>query len=93
MATILRDPGPLYHVRYDKVPLAEVALSERTFPAAWISDSGSDVTDEFVRYALPLVGDEMVTMPLVAGRFRMTRFEPNYATQKLAAYVPQADRK
>ena len=25
-------PGPIYSVRYDKVPLAEVANSERTFP-------------------------------------------------------------
>ena len=32
MATILREPGPIYSVRYDKVPLAEVANSERTFP-------------------------------------------------------------
>ena len=32
MATILRDPGPIYSVRYDKVPLAEVANSERSFP-------------------------------------------------------------
>ena len=29
MATILRNPGPTYSVRYDKVPLAEVANSER----------------------------------------------------------------
>ena len=29
MATILREPGPIYNVRYDKVPLAEVANSER----------------------------------------------------------------
>ena len=27
-------PGPIYSVRYDKVPLAEVANSERTFPEA-----------------------------------------------------------
>jgi 6-phosphofructokinase 1 len=32
-------------------------------------------------------------MPLVDGRYRMTRFEPLYAKQKLPAYVPQADRK
>ena len=32
MATILRDPGFIYNVRYDKVPLEKVALSERTFP-------------------------------------------------------------
>ncbi|HEY4760287.1 MAG TPA: diphosphate--fructose-6-phosphate 1-phosphotransferase, partial [Thermoguttaceae bacterium] len=37
MATILREPGSDYKVRYDKVPLAEVANSERTFPAKWIA--------------------------------------------------------
>jgi 6-phosphofructokinase 1 len=92
MSTILRNPGPIYDVRYDKVPLEKVAASERTFPAAWISKSGYDVTDEFVRYAKPLVGEDMLTMSLVDGRFRMTRFQPLYATQKLPKYVPQADR-
>ena len=47
MATILRDPGPIYRVRYDKVPLDLVANSERTFPAAWIAPGGIDVTDDF----------------------------------------------
>ena len=93
MSTILRNPGSIYSVRYDKVPLEEVANSERTFPAEWITPSGNDVTDEFVRYAKPLVGEEMVSMPLFDGRYRMTRFEPLYAQQKLPAYVPQADRK
>ncbi|MBI1900198.1 MAG: diphosphate--fructose-6-phosphate 1-phosphotransferase [Planctomycetia bacterium] len=93
MATILRDPGPIYHVRYDKVPLAEVALSERKFPAQWIAPSGTDVTDDFVRYARPLIGEEMLTLPMVGGRVRMTRFAPIYASQKLPRYVPQADRK
>ena len=92
MATILRDPGPIYRVRYDKVPLEEVANSERTFPAKWIAKSGCDVTDDFVRYAKPLVGEEMLTMPMVDGRFRMTRFRPIHADQKLPPYVPQADR-
>lgn len=93
MSTILRNSGPIYSVRYDKVPLAEVANSERTFPAKWITPNGCDVTDDFVRYARPLVGEDMLTMPLVDGRFRMTRFQPIYAAQKLARYVPQADRK
>jgi ATP-dependent phosphofructokinase / diphosphate-dependent phosphofructokinase len=93
MSTILRNPGPTYSVRYDKVPLEEVANSERKFPAKWIAGSGCDVTDDFVRYAKPLVGEEMLTIPLVDGRFRMTRFQPNYASQKLPPYVPQADRK
>ncbi len=92
MATILRQPGPIYSVRYDKVPLVEVANSERTFPAEWIAPSGVDVTDDFLRYAKPLVGDGMLTLPMLDGRQRLTRFRPLYAEQKLPKYVPQADR-
>jgi ATP-dependent phosphofructokinase / diphosphate-dependent phosphofructokinase len=93
MATILRDPGLIYSVRYDKVPLGEVANSERTFPKQWITKSGCDVTDDFVRYAKPLIGSDMITLPTIDGRQRMTRFAPIYAEQQLPKYVPQADRK
>jgi 6-phosphofructokinase 1 len=93
MATILREPGPLYSVRYDKVPLRDVANSERTFPAQWIAPSGYDVTDEFVRYARPLVGEDMISLPMVDGRQRLARLKPLYAEQKLPGYVPQAERK
>ena len=98
MATILRNgdfrkPGAVYSVSYDKVPLGEVANSERTFPAEWITPSGCDVTDEFLRYARPLVGNDMVSLPMVDGRQRLTRFEPIFAEQKLPTYKPQADRK
>jgi 6-phosphofructokinase 1 len=92
MATILRDPGPIYSVRYEKVPLAEVADSERSFPRHWIAPSGCDVSDDFVRYAKPLVGNDMITLPTIDGRQRMTRFQPIYAEQKLPKYIPQADR-
>ncbi|MBN1394395.1 MAG: diphosphate--fructose-6-phosphate 1-phosphotransferase [Pirellulales bacterium] len=93
MATILREPGEIYSVRYGKVPLAEVANSERTFPAEWIAHNGCDVSDDFVRYARPLVGDEMINLPMIDGRQRMTRFQPIFAEKKLPSYVPQADRK
>ena len=92
MATILRNPGTVYSVRYDKVPLDQVANSERSFPSSWISQSGMDVTDEFVAYAKPLVGEGMVSLPMIDGRQRLTRFQPIYASQKLTPYVPQADR-
>jgi 6-phosphofructokinase 1 len=92
MATILREPGAIYNVRYDKVPLATVANSERTIPKAWITPNGCDVSDEFVRYAKPLLGSEMITLPVIDGRQRMTRFQPIYAEQKLPKYVPQAER-
>ena len=80
-------------MRYDKVPLTEVANSERTFPAAWIAPNGCDVTDDFIRYARPLVGNDMVSLPIVDGRQRLARFTPIYAEKKLPDYVPQADRK
>lgn len=93
MATILRQPGPVYGVRYDRVPLEKVAASERNFPLSWIAPSGCDVSDEFVRYAAPLVGEDMVSLPLVGGRQRLAQIQPIFARQTLPPYVPQADRK
>lgn len=93
MATILRKPGPIYSVYYDKAPLAEVANSERTFPKNWITPNGYDVTDDFIRYAKPLLGEGMLSLPMIDGRQRLCRLKPLYATQKLPSYVPQADRK
>jgi 6-phosphofructokinase len=93
MATILRKAGPTYNVYYDKAPLAEVANSERKFPKQWITKNGYDVTDDFIRYAKPLVGEGMLSLPMIDGRQRMTRFKPTYATQKLPKYALQADRK
>lgn len=92
MSTILRNSGAEYGVRYDKVPLPEVANSERTFPDEWIAEGGTDVTDEFLAYAKPLLGDTMVSLPMEAGRQRLARITPLFAEQKLAKYVPQADR-
>ncbi|NLF00384.1 MAG: diphosphate--fructose-6-phosphate 1-phosphotransferase [Anaerolineales bacterium] len=92
MATLLREPGPLYRVRYGKVPLALVANSERTFPAAWIAPSHTDVTDDFVRYARPLIGDDWPAIPLVDGRQRFTHFRPVFAERKLPAYTPRGYR-
>ena len=92
MATILREPGPIYNVRYDKVELELVANSERSFPAAWIAPSRLDVTDDFVRYARPLIGDDWPSIPLVDGRQRFARLQPIFAEKKLPAYVPQAYR-
>jgi len=93
MATILREPGPIYRVRYDKVPLEVVANSERAFPEAWIAPSRTDVTDDFVRYARPLIGDDWPAIPLLDGRQRFAHLQPIFAEKKLSAYVPQAYRR
>lgn len=92
MATILRTDWNNYQVRYDKAPLAEVAEKDRKFPDAWITKCGTDVTDDFLKYARPLIGDDWVSVPMVNGRMRFARLKPIFASKKLPDYVPQADR-
>ncbi len=89
MATTLRQPGPIYHVRYDQVPLEAVANSERKFPAHWIAANKVDVTDDFIRYAQPLIGSEWPAIPVVNGLQRFAQIDPIFADQKLPAYIPQ----
>jgi 6-phosphofructokinase 1 len=83
----------IYSVRYDKVPLDLVANSERTFPAAWITNDKSDVTDEFVAYARPLIGEDWASVPVINGRQRFARLKPVFADKKLPVYIPEGDRK
>jgi len=89
MATILRKPGSIYRVDYDKVPLDKVANSEREFPEQWITKDRSDVTDEFVEYARPLIGEDWVSVPLVNGIQRFARIKPIFAEKKCISYTPQ----
>jgi 6-phosphofructokinase 1 len=90
MATILREPGLIYNVRYDKVPLEKVALSERTFPQEWIASNRYDVTDEFIKYVRPLIGEDWVTVPVINGMQRFARFKKVFAEKKLNDYIPEA---
>jgi len=93
MATILREPGPVYKVRYDKVPLELMANSERFFPKEWIAANRVDVTDEFIAYAKPLIGEEWVRVPLENGLPRFAKLKPLFAEKKCPPYLPEAYRK
>ncbi len=93
MATILRETGPTYRARYDKVPLEVMANSERFFPKEWIAPSKIDITDDFIRYAGPLIGDEWVRVPLENGLPRFARLKPILAEKRCPAYQPEAYRK
>jgi len=88
MSTILRVPGPSYRARYDKVPLETVANSARSLPASWITPDGLDVTDDFIRYAAPLIGDGDPPVPLEGGLQRFARLEQTFIDKKCPAYVP-----
>ncbi|MCL2704290.1 MAG: diphosphate--fructose-6-phosphate 1-phosphotransferase [Defluviitaleaceae bacterium] len=93
MSTILRKPGSRYEVYYDKVELAVVANSERFMPRHWIAGNGIDVTDDFIRYAAPLIGTEMPNIPMRNGLQRFARLKPVFADKKTAPYVPQTLRR
>jgi len=79
MATIIRNPGDIYGVKFDKVSLDVVANSEREFPKEWISPDKADVTDEFVKWALPLIGDPLP---------EFTEFKETYLEKKCPSYIP-----
>jgi len=83
MSTILRALSPKYAVRFDKVPLEQVANSERIFPQEWLSPNKIDVTDEFLHYAQPLIGANWVKIPLEKGVQRFARFQPIFAEKNV----------
>ena len=88
MATLLREPGDDYKIRYDHVTLRQVANSERFLPPGWISPDGLDVTDDFIRYAQPLIGDAWPDIPLENGIQRFARLNITFIDKKCAPYVP-----
>jgi 6-phosphofructokinase len=88
MATVHRKPGSTYQVYYDKVPLEKVAVSARQLPKTWLSPDGLDVTDDFIRYARPLIGEEWVKIPIEHGRPRFSRLKYEFEEKKCKAYIP-----
>lgn len=92
MVTIKRPRGASYRVEYGIIPLSEVAGKDRPFPAEWISPSKVDVTNAFIDYVQPLLGEEAVTPPVVAGRLRFARLQLRFVEKKGPKYVPASYR-
>jgi len=84
MSTIIRKPDLPYKVNYDKILLDTVANSEREFPKKWIASNRVDVTDEFVEWALPLIGGPLP---------RFAKFKETYVPKKCEEYIPVEYRK
>ncbi len=63
--TINRQPGEAYQVVYAVAPLASVAKHTRELSAEYINEAGNNVTDAFVAYARPIVGELPVTARFV----------------------------
>ena len=77
-----------YEVQYDKVPLKKVANSERHLPRNWISKNGVDVTDEFIRYDLPLIGNGNPDIKIINGLQRFARFNKKFIDRLTPEYQP-----
>jgi 6-phosphofructokinase 1 len=88
MATILRRLGQDYCVHYDKVPLEKVANSVRQLPKSWLSEDELDVTNDFIRYAQPLIGDNWPPIRIENGCQRFARLRVKFIGKKLKNYIP-----
>ncbi len=89
MATILRKwDSSEYEPFFDKVPLEQVANTVRQLPAHWISKDGLDVTDDFIRYAQPLIGNGWPDIAIDGGLQRFARLTIEFIDKKLPQYVP-----
>lgn len=62
---IRRKKGKKYQVFFERVPLSSVAKETRHMPDAYITKNGCDVTQAFLDYAAPIVGE----LPPI-GRFK-----------------------
>ena len=88
MATILRKKQDKYEAYFDKVKLELVANSERFLPDSWIAPGGIDVTDDFIKYAKPLIGDGWANVKIENGLQRFARIERKFVDKKLSNYKP-----
>ena len=54
---IVRKASRKYEVAFVALPIAEAARLTRSVPREYIAKNGHDVTDAFIRYASPIVGE------------------------------------
>ncbi len=58
MVAFERAEGPEYKCNIKLVNLTDVANTEKKVPREWINAEGNGVTEEFIKYALPLIQGE-----------------------------------
>ena len=88
MATILRIPAQSTASATTRCRCRRWPTANGPFPPTGSAESGYDVTDDFVRYAQPLVGEGMVSLPMIDGRQRLTRLEANLRRAETARVRP-----
>jgi len=76
-----RAEGDKYECKIKMIPLSEVANTEKKVPLSWINEAGNFVSDEFVKYALPLISGE-TEQPKEDGLPRFARLKKVQAGKK-----------
>ena len=66
MVTLERQPGEEYVCTLGEAPLSAVANVEKKVPLEWINEEGNYVTEDFIKYARPLIEGE-VAVPMKNG--------------------------
>ncbi|MDR3224694.1 MAG: 6-phosphofructokinase [Clostridiales Family XIII bacterium] len=74
MITIQRESSEPYLIRYEKGALDNIANAEKTVPLEWISDGGTNLSQEMVDYLRPLVRGA-ASEATVSGLPRFFRFD------------------
>lgn len=59
MIAFTREAGEDYRIRYEMKDVNEICNQEKAVPLEWIINDGSDVSEEFIAYARPLVQGEV----------------------------------
>lgn len=69
-----RQQGETYACEYRLLPLELAANTEKTVPMEWITENGTYISDEYVKYALPLIQGDCKA-PLEDGLPRFARLK------------------
>ena len=67
MVALMREPGDRYAVRTELVDVREVMLHERKMPDEFINERGNGVTEAFVRWCEPLIGEPLTRLISLRG--------------------------
>ncbi len=80
MVIFERQKGDKYVMKPVLMPLEKAANTEKTVPLEWITPDGTGLTEDFIKYALPLIqGDAKA--PLEDGLPRFARLKKVWATK------------
>ncbi len=75
------DANGKYVCKFNAMPLELAANTEKTVPAEWIINDGTQISDEFVAYALPLIQGDCKA-PLEDGLPRFAKLKKIFVPKK-----------